>query len=105
MIFVAAITAGSIALGAYILVPLLQKFSWAVNLPWQTKGVVLAEYLSMAVIHLGLAINKFIKKDRIGALFHLAATEAAIALPIFYWNNEMRLHHSFYGLALMALPS
>ena len=100
-----AFTAGSIALGVHILVPLLHKFTWAIALPWQTKGVVLAEYLSMAIIHLGLCIHKFIKKDRAAALFHLTAAIAAVAFPIFYWNNEMRLHHSFYGLALMALPS
>jgi hypothetical protein len=104
-VVIGIITAIAIGTGLYIIIPLLQNFTWQISLPFQTRGVVLAEYLSMAVLHVGLAIYKFLKGNKAEALFHLAAASAAIAFPIFYWGNEMRLHHSFYGLALMALPS
>ncbi len=97
--------AGAILIGAYVLIPLLQKFSWSVSLPFQTKLVVFFEYAALGILHAGIALSKYLKGDKAGALFHLTAAVAAIAFPVFYWNHEMRLHHSFYGLAMMALPS
>ena len=70
-----------------------------------TKAVVFCEYAALALIHAGVADAKYRKSDRAGALFHSIAAIAAIVFPFFYLQHEMRLHHSFYGLALMALPS
>lgn len=103
---VAAVVIGAtIAIGAHILLPILQKFSWSVSLPFQTKAIVFCEYAALGLIHAGLAYSKFRKGDKAGALFHSIAAIAAIVFPFFYLQHEMRLHHSFYGLALMALPS
>ncbi len=99
------ILGATIAIGAHILIPLLHKFSWSVSLPFQTKAVVFCEYAALGLIHAGIAYSKYKKGDKAGAAFHLAATVAAFTFPFFYLNHEMRLHHSFYGLALMALPS
>lgn len=96
---------GAIAIGAYVLYPILTNgFSWAVGLPFQSKGVVFAEYASVGALHGGLAYNKWKKGDKWGALYHLFAAALSFIFPSFYWNNDMRLHHSFYGLLLMATP-
>lgn len=79
-------------------------FSWMVPLPFQTKGVVFAEYASLGLIHGGLAYKKWKEGNRAGALFHIFAAAMSFIFPAFYWNTDMRLHHSFYGLALMATP-
>lgn len=97
--------AGAILIGAFILPPLLEEFSWTIALPFQTKVVVFLEYAAVGVLHSALAAYKYCKGDKAGAAFHAAAAVASIAFPIFYWNNDMRLHHSFLGLSLMLLPS
>jgi hypothetical protein len=95
----------AIAIGAYILAPMITNgFSWGVALPLQTKGVVFAEYASVGALHGALAYNKWKKGDKLGAVYHLFAAALSFVFPAFYWNNDMRLHHSFYGLLLMATP-
>lgn len=102
---VGILSIGALALGAYVVYPMLMTgFSWRVSLPFQTKPVVFAEYAFVGLVHLGLAIHNYIKGDKQNALFHLFAAGLAFMFPIYYWNNEMRLHHSFLGLILMALP-
>lgn len=97
--------AAAIGIGAYILAPMITHgFSWSVSLPLQTKGVVFAEYASVGTLHGALAYKKWEKGDKLGALFHLFTGALCFAFPSFYWNNDMRLHHSFYGLLLMATP-
>lgn len=99
------VTAATIAIGAYILAPMITNgFSWAVSLPFQTKGVVFAEYASLGLLHGSIAYHKWKKGDRWDALFHLFCGALSFIFPAFYWNHDMRLHHSFYGLALMATP-
>lgn len=88
-----------------VLGPLLTKgFSWSVSLPFQTKGVVFAEYATLGAIHAALSVSKFKKGKLKEGLFHLFAAALGFIFPAFYWGGEMRLHHSFYGLLMMALP-
>lgn len=94
----------AVVLGAYYLAPLLSHFSWSVSLPYQTKGVVFMEYASIGVLHSGLAYSKWQKGEKGAALFHLFCGGLSIFFPFMYWNNDMRLHHSFYGLLAMAMP-
>lgn len=95
----------AITVGICVLWPMISNgFSWAVSLPFQTKGVVFAEYASLGLIHGGLAYKKWKEGNKLGALFHIFAAALSFIFPAFYWNNDMRLHHSFYGLALMATP-
>jgi len=102
---VSAVAIAAIVIGATILIPLFTNgFSWSIALPFQTKGVVFAEYASLGLVHGGLAYSKFRKGDIAGGLFHLFGAALSFIFPAFYWNNDMRLHHSFYGLLMMALP-
>lgn len=95
----------AIAFSVCVLWPMLSNgFSWMVYLPFQTKGVVFAEYASLGLIHGALACKKWKEGNRTGALFHIFAAALSFIFPACYWNNDMRLHHSFYGLALMATP-
>lgn len=104
-IAITLISAATIGIGAYIIAPMIAHgFSWAVSLPLQTKGVVFAEYASVGLLHAGLACYKWKKGDRWGALFHVFAAALSFIFPAFYWNTDMRLHHSFYGLLMMATP-
>ncbi len=81
-------------------------FQWHLSVPFQTKAVVFLEYAAVGLLHLGLAARSWRKGNRAEALFHLFATALSFGFPSFYLsNNDMRLHHSFYGLILMALPS
>jgi len=105
-ILIATATIALIAISTYVLYPLLTKgFSWSVHLPFQTKGVVFAEYAGIGAIHGALGYSKYKNGNKSGALFHLFAGALSFAFPTFYLNHDMRLHHSFYGLAMMALPS
>jgi hypothetical protein len=96
----------TIIIGGYVLSPLITKgFSWGVSLPFQTKAVVFLEYAFLGLIHGCLAYSKYRKGDKSGALFHLIAAVMSIVFPSVYMGDAVtRLHHSFYGLALMALP-
>lgn len=96
---------GALALGAYVVYPIITVgFNWKVTLPFQTKPVVFAEYAFVGLVHLGLAIYNYCKGDKKNSLFHLFAATLSIIFPLYYWNHEMRIHHSFLGLILMALP-
>lgn len=104
---ITTVAIAAIAIAVYFfLVPLITHgFTWHFDLPFQTKGVVFAEYASIGVVNGGLAYHKWKKGDRLGALYHLGVGALSFAFPSFYWNNDMRLHHSFYGLLLMTTPS
>lgn len=103
---ITAIAVASIALVThFVLMPMLTNgFMWQIPLPFQTKGVVFAEYASIGVLNGALAYNKWEKGDKLGALYHLFIGALSFIFPAFYWNTEMRLHHSFYGLLLMSTP-
>lgn len=83
---------------------LISGFTWHLKLPFQTNLVVFLEYASVGVLHLGLAGRSFLKKNKKDALFHLFAGALSFIFPTHYLHTKMRLHHSFYGLILMALP-
>jgi len=101
----AALAVAGIALGGYVVYPILTEgFRWSVSLPFQTKPIVFLEYAVVGLIHLGLGVYHSIKGDKEKAAFHYVTAAVSIIFPIYYWNNEMRLHHSFLGLILMALP-
>ena len=104
VVLVAGEAIAAIGIGSYLIGPLMGHFSWAIHLPFQTKWVVFFEYAALSIPHLGLAIHHYRKGDKALAAFHITAAMLSIIFPICYWNQEMRLHHSFYGLGLMALP-
>ncbi len=94
-----------LGLAGYVVYPIITEgFRWTISLPFQTKPVVFLEYAFVGLIHLGLAIHHYIKGDKQTCLFHLFASAMSIIFPLYYWNHEMRIHHSFLGLILMALP-
>ncbi|MBS0629274.1 MAG: hypothetical protein JSS30_03510 [Verrucomicrobia bacterium] len=94
-----------ISLGCYVVYPIITEgFKWTISLPFQTKPIVFLEYAFVGLIHLGLAIHNYIKGDKQNSLFHLFTAALSIIFPLYYWNNQMRIHHSFLGLILMALP-
>jgi hypothetical protein len=96
----------TIAIASYIIIPMLNTgFTFAVHLPFQTKGVVFAEYALVGALHGVLTYKAWKKGDKKQALFHLFAAALSFIFPLHYLNNDMRLHHSFYGLLMMALPS
>ncbi len=76
------------------------------NLPFQTPLGVFLEYAALGLAHLGLAIHALIKKRYEASLFYLVSAIAAVAFPISYilQGTEVRLHHSFLGLALQLIP-
>lgn len=103
---IAVVAIATVAIAAYILMPMFAGgFCFSVSLPLQTKGVVFAEYAAVGVLHGALAYRQWKKGNKSGALFHIFAAALSFAFPGYYWNHEMRLHHSFYGLLLMAAPS
>lgn len=86
------------------------KSIWDTNhiLPFQTSGVVIAEYLSVGAAHAFLAAKHWKKGDRARAVSHAVAVFFSIFFPMLYKfapGYEMRLHHSFIGLALQLAPS
>lgn len=94
-----------LSIGAYAIVPLFSKFTWGVYLPFQTKEVVFGEYVFLGVVHGALAYHKWKQGNKSESLFHGIAAALATLFPPYYLNNDsMRLHHSFYGLIMMALP-
>ncbi len=107
-VVIAIVSATLLAIGAYFVIPMaLHGFSWSLfqYLPFQTPAVVFAEYGAVGALHVGMACYKWKKGDKMGALFHLFAGALSFAFPAFYLHNDMRLHHSFFGLLMMAAPS
>lgn len=108
-LFIASIAA--VAVGGIITQKLLQADSiWSTyeTLPFQNKVVVFIEYALVSLAHTALAVHHLLKGNKSQAAFHFSAAAVGIAFPIAYLavpNQEMRLHHSFLGLALMLIPS
>lgn len=85
------------------------------RLPPQPRALVFVEYLVLALAH-GLWVLRSLHKSddffvcltrvcRFG--FHIVCAIWSVVLPICYWlmaNQELRLHHSFTGLLLQAVP-
>lgn len=103
---VTTIATAAIAIGVhFILMPMLAHgFTWQIYLPFQTKAVVFAEYASIGILNGGIAYHKWKKGDKAGAIYHLFIGALSFVFPAFYWNTDMRLHHSFYGLLMMTAP-
>jgi hypothetical protein len=103
----ASLAIGAIAATTYwILAPMLANgFTWKIDLPFQTKEVVFAEYASIGILNGAIAHAKWKKQEKREAFYHSLVGLLSFAFPSFYWNNDMRLHHSFYGLLLMSTPS
>ncbi|MDR3624869.1 MAG: hypothetical protein P4L16_07010 [Chlamydiales bacterium] len=84
------------------------KDVWQITqtLPFQTPLVVFLEYAALGIAHTALAVRAWKKGDRSTALFHAISAVAAVAFPINYIieGKEIRLHHSFIGLALQLCP-
>jgi hypothetical protein len=76
------------------------------SLPFQTPVVVFLEYAALGAGHAALGVHSWKKGDRASALFHMTSAITAIAFPVCYiiQGTEVRLHHSFIGLALQLLP-
>jgi hypothetical protein len=106
-----AVSVASTAYGLSLAFAASQASSvWAMAsvLPLQTSAVVMAEYLTVGILHLIQAIRSLMAEDKSKALFHLGAVAMSILFPLGYLlspGEEMRLHHSFTGLLLMLAPS
>jgi hypothetical protein len=101
-----AITALLVTFGCYLIPPLLLNgFSWSFTLPFQTPAVVFAEYASLGLLHGYEAIKSWQEGNKAAAAFHLVAAVMGFVFPSYYLSHDMRLHHSSYGLLMMALPS
>lgn len=76
------------------------------KLPFQTPAVVFLEYATIGLLHAFKAVDSLKKKDYGHAIFHMISAAASIAFPIGYMldGKEVRLHHSFIGLALQLAP-
>ena len=100
---------GFIAMAHCIFIPLISKgFSWNLfhSLPCQTPAAAFAAYAGLGMVHGGMALDKWKKGDRMGVCVHIFAAALAFMFPTYYlWHGNLRLHHSFTGLALMAAPS
>ena len=93
-------------MGYYALVPLITNgFSWTVSLPWQTPAVVFGEYAALGLLHGYQAVSKWRHNEKASALFHSVAAIMGFVFPSYYLSHEMRLHHSSFGLLMMAIPS
>lgn len=102
-----ALTAIMIAMGCYLLPPLITGgFSWDIPslLPFQTPAVVFVEYASLGLLHGYQAYTKWKNGEKPPAVFHSIAAVLGLVFPSYYLNHEMRLHHSSYGLLMMSLP-
>ncbi|MCI5052922.1 MAG: hypothetical protein MRY21_07310 [Simkaniaceae bacterium] len=105
---VAAISVATISIGAATIYPLLTSgFTWSLSLPFGHQQLLsFLAYAALGTLHLGLAFRSYKKGDHKNALFHLFAGILGFAFPAYYLHaGDMRLHHSFIGLALMAIPS
>lgn len=107
-IFILKVSA--ICFASYIGVLLSQSPTiWALEkmLPYQTKGVVIAEYLAVGLAHAYLAHKQWKKGNKGEAMLHIASAALSVFFPFWYLSQseQMRLHHSFTGLALQLVPS
>lgn len=94
-----------IAIGYYVIPPLMiSGFSWSISLPWQTPAVVFAEYAALGLLHGYEAVTKWRHGEKAAAVFHAVAAVMGFVFPSYYLSHEMRLHHSSFGLLMMALP-
>lgn len=86
----------------YIILEIVsEQFMWQIHLPYQTRSIVWVEYVSLSVFLLPQICGKFSMKH----LLYLVALMGCLFFPWFYsQQSDMRLHHSFYGLVLIALP-
>jgi hypothetical protein len=91
-----------IAMLIYLILQMREQFTWQISLPYQTWAIVWGEYASLAVFFLPQMTGRF----RMKHILYLAALMGCFIFPLFYsrQSEKMRLHHSFYGLILMALP-
>lgn len=84
------------------------KSVWQLSeaLPFQTPTVVFLEYATLGVAHAALSAHAWRKGNHSAALFHLMSAITAVAFPVRYImeGGEVRLHHSFIGLALQLAP-
>lgn len=108
----ALVAAASIAfalLSGYVLSQMLYGTLFSIKFPPSLpnpKWMVFLEYAALGVLHLGIAAHKFIKGHPKEGVFHLFSGALGFLFPAFYWNDaKMRLHHSFTGLIMMAVPS
>jgi len=85
-IAIGVIASAAIAVGVYFVLAtmLVNGFTWQLAIPLQTKRVVFAEYASVAALHDGLAVHKWKKGDKLGALFHVFAGALSFVFPAFY---------------------
>lgn len=79
---------------------------FSISFPFpESELITFLEYAAVGVVHLGLAAHKYTKGNPKEALFHLFAGALGFIFPLWYWQGpEMRLHHSFTGLIMMAIP-
>lgn len=76
-------------------------------LPGQTPTVVFLEYALIGAIHAVMARNSYKKGDKADCAFHSFSALMSIVFPLWYLISpvqQMRLHHSFIGLALGLAP-
>lgn len=107
IIAVSAATIGGLGVAGYLLMGAKSVWELTNVLPFQTQIVVFLEYAALSLAHTGIAISAFIKGEKAKGLFHTASAIAALAFPIYYIleGKEVRLHHSFIGLALQLVPN
>lgn len=108
----ALVAAASIAfalLSGYVLSQMLYGTLFSIKFPPSLpnpKWMVFLEYAAVGLLHFGIAGHKFIKGHPKEGVFHLFSGALGFLFPACYWNDaKMRLHHSFTGLIMMAVPS
>jgi hypothetical protein len=109
---IAAVTVtawGFIQLLPLVITSLKIKSIWSLYdlLPCQNNFVVKLEYFSLALAHAYVGLKKLSCKNKAGGMFHLCVAISAIAFPYIHiaQGEELRLHHSFVGLALQLIPN
>lgn len=77
-------------------------------LPFQGVKGTFVGYGIIGALHGGVAVKKWQAGNKKEAFFHMVSAVLSIAFPTIYFftqsHNEMRLHHSFLGLALQLIP-
>ena len=108
----ALVAAASVAfalLSGYVLSQMLYGTLFSIKFPQSLpnpKWMVFLEYAAVGLLHLGISIHKFVKGHQKEGLFHLFSGALGFLFPAYYWHDaNTRLHHSFTGLIMMALPS
>lgn len=77
------------------------------HIPFQTPAVVTMEYFALACTHFYQGVKKLDEGSKGSAFYHFASGVMGVYFPFFYamkTRPELRLHHSFIGLALQLLP-